>query len=422
MYYLPQSPAGVVEGTALKICFIGMEFVPTDEGIFIGGTANNAVRLAGGLANRGHRIHVITIDTNGVHPGGIVSTPWGEIDIIPGSSRHASLRSGLESFIKISCHLLRDHRREKFDVVHTHFGFPVVGLLNVFCSLFRLPSLFTLYSSIQPRTPKDRMGFPQLLSSPFFSKLFLRAGAKSAVSRNTINSLVQLGFSEEEIFYLPSAVDITKFNPSIPGGAIKRELRISKEVPTILYLGNWAVWKGIDTLIESMSRLSQQFPNVKLITAWGMPYQRYAQRREKIRSMIESLGLRGNIVEVYEVRNVAELIAACDVVTAPSLNTDGVADYPLSILDAMACGKPVVATAVGGIPEVIHSGQNGLLVEPGDSSQLAKALSHLLTNKEVARRMGEEAAKYVAENFDLNRVASRLEEIYRNISGSNDEV
>jgi len=278
-----------------------------------------------------------------------------------------------------------------------------------------------LYSPIQSRIPKDRVGFPQILSSSFFSKLFLRIGIKSAVSRNTIKSLTQLGFKEEEIFYLPPMVDITKFNPSVSGSKTRKELGIPEGIPTILYLGNWAVWKGIDILLESLALLKKHFPYIRLITAWGSPYQRYTQRRKEIKSTIESLGLRGNIIEVYEVINVEELIASCDIVTAPALNTDGVADYPLSILDAMACGKPVVATNTGGVPEIVYHGWNGLLVNPGYSLHLAEAFSYLLNNKEIAKRMGMEGAKYIADNFSVNHIVDKLENIYKNISGDGDE-
>ena len=395
----------------MKICFVGMEIIPSKEGAFVGGSANNVVRLAKELSKRGHSIHVITSDINRIHHG-VFSTSWGEIHPIPIHGKYGLARSGIEFFIKVVPAIIKEHHKKKFDVLHFHSAYSVLGFIRIFSNMFKkIPSLFTLYSPIR-RPLRDRKGIYQQLSSPIFSKISLSGGNIIAASENTRKSLMEVGFREEEIKSLPPVIDTTIFNTSLSKHEKREELGIPEEASVILYCGNWAGWKGVDILIDSMVEVVKEYPDAKLITAWGEPYEWYDKRKIMLTKKIKNLHLDEVIIEVGILKDIEKLMASSNVFVAPFLNTDGVVDRPLTILEAMACGTPVVATKVGGIPEIVKHHENGLLINPGDKFELAKAIIYMLENKKESKRMGINGAKLVSEKFKTEIVVDKLERIY----------
>ena len=401
----------------MKICFIGVEIVPSKDGAFIGGLVNNVVRLAKGLFENGHDIHVITSDINNISHGKVLSLQWGKIHPIHLHSRYGSTKSSAEFLIKVIPRILREQREKKFDVIHFHSGYSTFGLVPTLSNVFlKVPTIFTLYSPIQAKPLKDRKGIYQRLSSKFFSRIFLfNAGKITAVSRNTKKSLKNIGFEEEDIVFTPPVIDTAFFNPLLPKQQKREELGIPMEMKMILYCGNWAVWKGVDVLIDAMPELVKEYPDIKLVTAWGEAYDWYDERKVMISKKIKELGLDKNAIELGIVKDIQLLMAACDVFVAPFRNTDGVADQPVSILEAMACGKPVIATNVGGIPEIVKHKVNGLLIEPNNVHVLKNALLYILENKDEAKEMGNNAAKYVAENYSMEVAVEKMEMVYEEV-------
>lgn len=398
----------------MRICFIGIEIVPSKDGAFIGGLVNNVIRLAKGLSKNGHDIHIITSDVNNVLHNNILSFSWGKIHPVCIYSKYNSPGIGVEFLIKSIPKIIREQRKKKFDIFHFHSGYSAFGLVPTLSNVFlKVPTIFTLYSPIQSKPLKDRKGIYQRLSSKFFTRLFLsNAGKITAVSRNTKKSLENIGFEEENIVFTPPVIDTDIFNPSLPQQQKRDELGISKEMPVLLYCSNWAVWKGVDILIDAMPELIEKYPDIKLIIAWGEAYDWYDERKAMISKKITDLDLDKNIIELGIVNDIQLLMAACDTLVAPFRNTDGVADQPLTILEAMACGKPVVTTNVGGIPEIITHKINGLLVEPDNVQELKDAILYTLENKNEAINMGDNAAKYVAENYGMEVIVGKMEKVY----------
>ena len=398
--------------------------MPSKDGAFIGGLVNNVVRLAKGLSKKGHAIHIITSDTNNVLHNKILSFSWGGICPIPIHSRYGSTKNSAEFLIKVIPRILREQREKNFDVIHFHSGYSTFGLVPTLSNLFlKVPTIFTLYSPIQSKPLKDRKGIYQRLSSKFFSRFFLsKAGKITAISENTKKSLKDIGFEDEDTVFTPPAIDASFFNPSLPKQQKREKLGIPMKAPMVLYCGNWAVWKGVDILIDVIAELINEYPDIKLVTAWGEAYDWYDERKLMMSKKIKEFGLDKNVIELGIVKDIQLLMAACDVFVAPFRNTDGVADQPLSILEAMACGKPVIATNVGGIPEIVEHKINGLLVEPDNVHELKNALLYILENKNEAKEMGDNATKYVAENYSVDAVVEKMERIYeemiQNYSGN----
>jgi len=130
--------------------------------------------------------------------------------------------------------------------------------------------------------------------------------------------------------------------------------------------------------------------------------------KSKLESQISALGLQGRVHLLGQRSDIPELLNAADVFVLSS-------DYegnPLSVMEAMAAGKPMICTAVGGVPELVEDGC-GLLVPPQDAQALSKAMIHLLENPSAMKAMGEKSARRAVERFDLRAMTEAYEDLYR---------
>jgi glycosyltransferase involved in cell wall biosynthesis len=116
-------------------------------------------------------------------------------------------------------------------------------------------------------------------------------------------------------------------------------------------------------------------------------------------------------VVLVDMVDVPSILSATDIFLAPFLGTFDASDIPISILEAMVAGKPVIASRVGGIPEVIKHGENGVLIEPR-KEELAREILLLIEDDKKLKEIGEKARKYVKENFSVEKIAKKYEGVY----------
>jgi glycosyltransferase involved in cell wall biosynthesis len=135
----------------------------------------------------------------------------------------------------------------------------------------------------------------------------------------------------------------------------------------------------------------------------------------KILRLIEDYGLKQNVslTGALPFDDLRKLYVACDVFVLPSLTEAA----PTASLEAMACGKPVIGTKVGGIPMQIKDGQSGFLVDPEDEKRLAERIKHLIDNPSKAKEMGAYGRRLTEEQFSSGKIAERLLQVYQLVRG-----
>jgi glycosyltransferase involved in cell wall biosynthesis len=398
----------------MKICFSGMELAPLDgKNLFIGGTANNVARISKTLKKRGHETYILSpTRARNLFFKKELKSSTGIIFPIPVYSSYASPLYGLESSIKMLSTAYHKQLQEKFDIINIHSGYSLVGVLgSLLSSLVSTPVILTLYSVWQ-REGYYSIPYLQILRI-FESKSFLSRVKKIiAVSENIKNTLKRKGVSDQKIVFIPPAIDPEKFNSGIPQSQMRNKFGLEKDATIVLYVGSWSRYKGVDIMIEGIKNLFNKFPELRLLLCWGSVTDDNSGRT-RITEKIRRLGLSSKVIELGVLPNVAEIMAASDIVVVPYLTTYGIADRPMTIIEAMACGKPVVATDVGGVREVVQNGITGLVVNPGIPSEIEKALYILIEDKNFAKQIGQKAAKYVLQTHDVNILAPKLEEVYQ---------
>jgi glycosyltransferase involved in cell wall biosynthesis len=160
--------------------------------------------------------------------------------------------------------------------------------------------------------------------------------------------------------------------------------------------------KALHVLIEAAAELVGEHPALRVLVAGE------GSERERLEAEIRERGLEGNVTLLGLRRDVPDLLAALDVAVVSS-DFEGT---PLAVLEYMDAGLPVVATRVGGLPDVIEHGRHGLLVEPGDASALAGALATLLRNPERARELGALGRERRRAEFSIDQTVRTLERMY----------
>ena len=410
----------------MKICMICPEIGNSGGNAFIGGHVNTVVQLSKALFDRGHEITTITTPHRypGNHPDKDILQGWTEVFTLPISGSYPSVKYGLEFALKSVQKIRELESKKEFDVIHGHSGFTIPAMITgILGKLTNIPSVHTIYCPIKPVL--NNYNVCRIFSNNILSKLYLLQVTKIiAVTKNIKYSLITAGISEDRIRVIPPGINTKLYNLSILGDDVRKKYNIGSDQPTIIYIGNLTRIKGIHILINALNIIAKKVPNIKLLMVLNMPIDIYLKLNRldlttelafKIKERIKYYELENNIIPLGILDNMPQVIAASDLVITPFLNTVGVVDYPTSMLEAMAVGKPVIATRVGGIPEIVKHKESGILVEPNNVDELVSAIIYMLENKEEAENMGKEGAKTISEKFRLEIVVDELERIYEEV-------
>ncbi|MBI3090344.1 MAG: glycosyltransferase [Candidatus Tectomicrobia bacterium] len=185
---------------------------------------------------------------------------------------------------------------------------------------------------------------------------------------------------------------------------LREELGLIGAGPVIGSIGSFAPWKGKDDLVPALGEVVRLFPEARLVLVGNAA----TEHGRRLRAQFEAAGLAKHVLFPGERRDVGRLLHLFDLYVSPS-HYDAL---PMAVLEAMAAGLPVVATLVGGVPEIVAPGETGLLVGVGESRALAAAMLELLEDPARARRWGEAGRRRVRDLFSVSRYIAGLEAIY----------
>jgi glycosyltransferase involved in cell wall biosynthesis len=207
----------------------------------------------------------------------------------------------------------------------------------------------------------------------------------------------------EKVNVIQNGCELSRFSPVYrPPTGMKAALGFAAEDPVLLVVARLHEQKGHRVLLDALTAILERVPNAKLVCAGDGPL------RSTLESQITSLGLTNSVRMVGHQLNVADWLALADVVVLPSFYEG----LPLVAIEAMAAGKPVVATAVDGTPEVVIDGETGLLIPPGNSRELALAICRLLLDPLLRRTLSVAGYDYVRKNFTHERQVQLTEQLY----------
>jgi len=227
-----------------------------------------------------------------------------------------------------------------------------------------------------------------------------------AVSESIASDIVKYdNVNPSKILVIPNGVDAIRFAPQKKSEKICNELSIEGKDMIIGFVGRLVPAKGIEYLIEAASYLKKQYQNLKLIIV-GDGYLADSLRQKAL-----ELGMNNIVIFTGERRDIPDILSCISIFVMPSL-AEGL---PNSLLEAMAMGKPVVATEVGGTAEIVKHDVNGLLVPPGNSKSLAEAITLLLENTSLSANIGQTARDFISQNYGIETIARKWESLYKSL-------
>lgn len=216
-------------------------------------------------------------------------------------------------------------------------------------------------------------------------------------------------FKKDKVEIIYNGVDTQKFSPGLAQDDVRKKYHINSEDMVIGTVGRLSPEKGFEYLISAIRDVVNVYPQTKVLIV-GNGDDRY---RLSLQVKVNELELSSYIIFAGFYEDVPQILRCMDIFSLPSLSEG----FNRGLLEAMACGLPVVTTAVGGNVEIVQDGVNGLLVPPHNPAALASAITKLLKDKEKARKMGLVGRRIVEENFSIEKNEKEIERLYLQILG-----
>lgn len=243
--------------------------------------------------------------------------------------------------------------------------------------------------------------------------LLRRAEGFVAISAEIANELRDGGVPEERVFLVPNGVDMTRFRPARPAERDSLRARLGLPPgPLVTYTGRLVSYKGLPLLLSVWESLVAEGTRGTLVLV-GPGGADMHGCEDELRAYVAAAGLEGSVRFTGAVDNVEDYLRASDIFVFPTENEA----FGVSLIEAMACGLPSVATPVGGIPDFLVHGVNGLMVEPGSGPELRDALSLLLSAPDGrAHELGAAARASVVARFSEDAVADGYLAVFGSLS------
>jgi N-acetyl-alpha-D-glucosaminyl L-malate synthase BshA len=288
-------------------------------------------------------------------------------------------------------------KKYNVNVVHSHSVIPT-GFIGVIVAKIMGKPVFITAHGMDVNNFEEKTFFKLLIQ---FS--LNNCNKAIAVSKNLALKMISFGVDEDNILILRNAIDTDRFKP-INNQKIRKIYNINNNDILILFVGYLDTFKGIFELINAFDKIQQDNKNVKLMIVGTGP------KKHELKDKITKMNLKNSIIFTGKLRpdEMHDYYQAADIFTLPSY-TEGL---PLVVLEAMACGLPVVVSNVGGIPEVINEGENGFLISPKNEEILTKKLIILVKNTQLRNQFAKKSVKIIENEFDINKKINRLINLY----------
>lgn len=386
----------------MRIAFVTFEYPP----FIIGGAGVYALNVTHELAKLGHQIIVFVPDIPGIkYEKDLENIVFNKVKI-----NNKLPFNALQYWLNLPAEVKKEELHKKFDIIH----FNGISYWFLKKKISKAPHVVTIHHLVIDTIQNNKTSIGSRIrnirgETSFFIPLLEKRCIESAdkiisVSDFTKNQIINTyKINSNKINVIYNGIDLNGYNFSQEEiNETKKQLNLDGE-SIILFVGRINdPRKGLTFLLHCFKQVLISF-NVKLVVI-GKGDQTEA------RNLSESLEISNNVLFTGFVSetDLKKYYSLCDIYVCPS-KLEG---FGLTIIEAMAAGKPIVATKAGAIPEILEDGVNGILVDSGDSLGLSNAISSLIKNKSLLIRIGERNAEYVKNKFNWSDCVKSVEKVY----------
>lgn len=347
--------------------------------IELGGVTSHILLLARGLLEHGHQVEVATTGGDALHLLEQMGVPVFMSPLYPSTALNL-----VRSVMRL-VHLVRANR---VDILHSHHRFTaIVGRLV--SRLTSVPLVATIHEF------KDDW---HLLASLWMGDMTITPS--EALKHHLVSFYAGKG---EDIVVVPNAVDLGEVPDAAQCAAVREALIPDPDALTVGCIGRLSPEKGVRYFVQSIPLIIKFAPKVRFLVVGDGPEQQALTR------LTYDLGLRPSQILLGPRTDIPEIMQLLDVVVIPSVSES----FSLVALEAMRAARPVVATSVGGLPEVVRHGETGRLVPPESPRALAQTICDLLADSAQRRRLGERGRQIVLEEYAASLMVDRTIEVYQ---------
>lgn len=354
-----------------------------------GGAEQHVLTVSNGLSERGHEVTVFA------HPDGKLPGKAREIGL---NVVEIAMRNQMD--LKGGARLTFFLEKLRPDVLHLHTPKDYVGGVMA-ARLAGVKAVVMTRHMLLPVKPKMR-------------RIYNATNAVVCLSQGVRDNLREQQIREEKLRLILGAIDVAEFE-GLPDrrmrATLRNELELRPDRVGIGVIGRLVGGKGHDVLLQAFARLN--LPSARLFVVGEGPLRQTLEARAAelgIAEAVSWLGFRADIVAVLN---------ALDIVVLPSDESEV---FPLILMEAMAASCAVVASRIGGVPEIVEDEQTGLLVTPGDVQDLADALYDVIMDADVRKQMGINGKRRAEKHFSMTRFLDQTEQLYEKLTGIVKEV
>jgi glycosyltransferase involved in cell wall biosynthesis len=375
-------------GAIVKVVMTSDYYAP-----HVGGGVERVVEeVAQRLVAGGHSVRVITFNPNGCPP---VETVAGvEVVRLPAINLQPIL--GVPAAVNATLWIRK--YLEDADVIHLNNLFFLLSALTI-AARPDAPIVTTMHLGALDRLTGLTGTFARLYERTMGRLILERSAAVSAVSPAVARHAAELGY-RGSVELVPNAVDVNRFRPppdmTGPNG----------HAPSVLFLGRFSRNKGPQFLVDAIPSILERVPSATFRFVGSGPMREHMERR------IREMGLNGRARLQGHVADVVPVLQSADVVVRPSL-TEGM---PLAVMEAMACGRTIVASRVSGTEDVIRDGETGILVEPGSVGALREGVVRVLADHDRALRIGRKAREWAEKQMTWDSITQQYLGLYEEVA------
>jgi len=384
----------------MKICVFSRS-IPVHSS---GGMENHCWTVCLGFSKKGHNVKLITTG----HPQGKeyekINSNF-EIFYLegtrPGKYSKKWWKKSLQKFLELD-------RTEKFDVVFSESSGALEVLKYKIKHRLSLPIIFRMPgTSIRDAISKlnQRISIKNIMSAiksyivSFIDKKWIKyTDSVITCSDEVTNSVINdFNVPEEKVYTILNGVDTELFKPEIYVRHSKENLGIPSDHKLITCVTRLKQEKGVDLLLNAFRDILKQEKNIFLLIAGSGDYENKLKQITKDFNIEDKVRFVGNVSH----ENIPPYYVIGDIFVFPTLAKEGL---PWVVLEAMACRKPVIASKIGGIPQIINDGENGLLFESGKIQELKEKIIELLKDEELRKRLSENARQTIIKDFSQEKM------------------
>jgi glycosyltransferase involved in cell wall biosynthesis len=395
-----------------RVCLLTETYYP-----LTGGGESQTRVLAASLRNRNFQVLIITRRC---------SDSWKEIDLVDGVSVYRIPPVGTGRFTRwfmlFWSLLALAKTRSQYDVVYVS-GFKSLGLSAVLAAkLLRKRCILKADSNGEMSGEFFAAGLKKFGLTPTSiivrillsgrNKILRGANYFVAITTGIAEELKSEGVDPSSIALISNGIDTDRFSPitAFEKQSLRQTLVIPRKGIIITYAGRLVSYKGLPLLLRVAEVIQSEFDHVGFVLIGSGGFDMH-NCEDELKKFVKAKGLEESIYFAGEVDNVHEYLQASDIFVLPS-EEDA---FPLALVEAMACGLPVISTPVGGIKEIITDRQNGLLVQARDFQQLYQVISGLIRDPTLSASLGTAAVQTVQERYSAGIIIQKYCELFRRV-------